>query len=83
MTISAMTQDLHVGDTVTMTLSDHTGATVTAKVREARAVPAVPGPGGREAAQLVRVSNRSDWFDAGTGRGYNRPSLQIARIENA
>ena len=45
MTISAMTQDLHVGDTVTMTLPDRTGATVTAKVREARAVHAGPAAG--------------------------------------
>lgn len=78
-TENTSTAPLHVGDLVT----DGNGTNNLATVREERFVPAVPGPDGREAAQLVRVPGYAGWFDAVTGRGYNRPSLQIARMENA
>lgn len=60
-------------------IDDRDGITTTTLLGEIREIPAVPGPGGRDAAQVVRTkAPGSAWFDTATGRGYQREELHLA-----
>lgn len=65
----------HDHDAVIVTLKTSQRAAATAAscvttVRETRLIPAVPGPGGRDASLQVRasVNGQTVWYDAVTGQ---------------